>query len=60
MKSTTPPPIFARTPVPGVPVPVTGRLSLVADMRFVLLGEDSDDGGVFLFGPIRGGLAWRF
>ena len=44
----------------GVRVPVTGHLSVIADLRFVMMGEDSDDGGVFLFGPVRGGLAWRF
>jgi hypothetical protein len=44
----------------GLRVPLTDHLSVVADMRFVMLGEDSDDGGVFLFAPVRGGLAWRF
>lgn len=44
----------------GVRVPVVSRLSVVADLRFVLLLEDSEDGGIYLFGPIRAGLAWRF
>jgi hypothetical protein len=44
----------------GVRIPVRGRLSVIADLRFVMMGEYSDDGGVFVFGPVRGGLAWRF
>jgi hypothetical protein len=44
----------------GLRVAVSGGLSVIADMRFVLQLEDSEDGGVYLFGPVRGGLAWRF
>lgn len=44
----------------GLRVPVVSGLSVIADVRFVLQLEDSEDGGVYLFGPIRGGLAWRF
>lgn len=44
----------------GLRVPVVGGLSVIADVRFVLQLEDSEDGGVYVFGPIRAGLAWRF
>lgn len=43
----------------GVRVPLTGRLSAFADMRFVLQ-VDRSESGVFLFLPVRGGVAWRF
>jgi hypothetical protein len=43
----------------GVRVPVTRHLSAFADVRFVLQ-VDSSEAGVFLFQPVRGGLAWRF
>ena len=44
----------------GVRVPVIGGLDVVADMRFVLQAEDTGDGSVYAFVPLRGGLAWRF
>jgi len=44
----------------GVRVPVTGGLSVVADLRTVLQVEDNDDASVFLFAPVRAGVAWRF
>lgn len=44
----------------GVRVPVAGGLSVVADLRTVLQVEDNTDGSVFLFLPVRAGLAWRF
>ena len=43
----------------GVRVPVTGHLSAFVDMRFVLQLENTET-GVYLFLPVRGGLAWRF
>jgi hypothetical protein len=43
----------------GVRVPVTGHLSAFADMRFVLQ-VDRSEAGVFLFLPVRIGVAWRF
>ena len=43
----------------GVRVPVAGHLSAFADMRFVLQ-LDRSEAGVFLFLPVRGGLAWTF
>lgn len=43
----------------GVRVPLTERLSAFADMRFVLQ-LDRTESGVFLFLPVRGGVAWRF
>lgn len=44
----------------GVRVPVTGRLSAFADVRSTLQVDNSGDGGVYLFLPVRAGLAWRF
>ena len=44
----------------GIRVPVTERFSVVADMRFLLQAEGTNDGSVFLFLPVRAGLAWRF
>jgi hypothetical protein len=35
------------------------HLSTFADMRFILQVDNSET-GVFLFVPVRGGLAWRF
>jgi hypothetical protein len=43
----------------GVRVPATAHLSVFADVRFVLQLE-RQGAGVFLFVPVRGGLAWRF
>jgi hypothetical protein len=43
----------------GVRVPATEHLSVFADTRFVLQLE-RQGAGVFLFVPVRGGLAWRF
>jgi hypothetical protein len=43
----------------GVRVPATEYLSVVADLRWVLQVE-RQGAGVFLFVPVRGGLAWRF
>ena len=43
----------------GVRVPITEHLSTFADMRFILQVDNSET-GVFLFVPVRGGLAWRF
>ncbi len=44
----------------GIRVPVTERLSVFGDLRFVLQLESGGDGDVFLFVPLRGGVAWRF
>ena len=43
----------------GIRVPVTDHLSVFADTRFTLQAEHEND-GVFLFVPVRAGLAWRF
>lgn len=43
----------------GVHVPVSARLSLFGDVRAMLHLEDSE-AGVYLFVPIRAGIAWRF
>jgi hypothetical protein len=43
----------------GVRVPVAGHLSAFVDTRFVLQ-VDSSESGVFLFLPVRAGVAWRF
>ena len=43
----------------GVRVPATRHLSVFADTRFTLQVEREGD-GVFLFVPVRAGLAWRF
>jgi hypothetical protein len=43
----------------GVRLPLTGHLSAFADLRFVLQ-LDRSEAGVFLFLPLRGGVAWRF
>ncbi len=43
----------------GVRVPVTGHLRVFAGVRFTLQLEERG-AGVFLFVPVRGGLAWRF
>lgn len=43
----------------GARVALTGHLSAFADVRCVLQLENSES-GVFLFLPVRGGLAWRF
>jgi hypothetical protein len=43
----------------GARLAVTKHLSAFADMRFVLQ-VDRSEAGVFLFLPIRAGLAWRF
>jgi hypothetical protein len=43
----------------GLYVPLAGHLSAFADLRFVLQ-VDRSESGVFLFLPVRGGLAWRF
>jgi hypothetical protein len=43
----------------GIHVPVVDRLSLFTDVRFTLQVERTES-GVFLFVPVRGGLAWRF
>jgi hypothetical protein len=44
----------------GVRVPVTDRLSVFGDLRFVLQIESAGDGDLFLFVPVRGGVVWRF
>jgi hypothetical protein len=44
----------------GTRLPVTRHFSVVADVRLVLQAEDNDDGSVYLFMPVRAGLAWRF
>jgi hypothetical protein len=44
----------------GLRVPVTDGLSVFGDLRLVLQVEDAGDGGLFLFAPVRGGIAWRF
>lgn len=44
----------------GLRIPVTDRLSVFGDLRFTLQLESAGDGGVFLFVPVRGGVAWRF
>jgi len=44
----------------GVRVPLPGRFSLLADARFVLQAEDNEDASVYLFLPVRAGVAWRF
>jgi hypothetical protein len=41
----------------GVRVPLTARLSAVADVRFGFQGERDT---IFLLVPVRGGIAWRF
>jgi hypothetical protein len=43
----------------GIRVPATRHLSVFADVRFTLQLE-RESAGVFLFVPVRGGLAWRF
>ena len=43
----------------GVRVPATSHLSVFADARFTLQVEREND-GVFLFVPVRAGIAWRF
>lgn len=43
----------------GIRVSATARLSLFTDVRFVLQSERQGS-GVFLFVPVRAGLAWRF
>lgn len=43
----------------GIRVPATTHLSVFADVRFTLQLE-RQSAGVFLFVPVRGGLAWRF
>jgi hypothetical protein len=43
----------------GARVAVTRHLSAFADVRCLLQVENSE-AGVFLFLPVRGGLAWRF
>jgi hypothetical protein len=43
----------------GIRVPATSNLSVFADARFTLQLE-RESAGVFLFVPVRGGLAWRF
>jgi hypothetical protein len=43
----------------GIRVPATRHLSVFADVRFTLQLE-RENAGVFLFVPVRGGLAWRF
>jgi hypothetical protein len=43
----------------GVRVPLSAHLRLFADVRFELQIE-GQGAGVFLFVPVRGGLAWRF
>jgi hypothetical protein len=43
----------------GLRVPATTQLNFFADVRFTLQVEQ-EVGGVFLFVPLRGGVAWRF
>lgn len=43
----------------GIRVPATAHLSVFADTRFTLQVEHEHD-GLFLFVPVRAGLAWRF
>lgn len=43
----------------GIRVPATRHLSVFADVRFTLQLE-RENAGVFLFVPVRGGIAWRF
>lgn len=43
----------------GIHVPVNRRLSLFGDVRAMLQLEDSE-AGVYLFVPVRAGVAWRF
>jgi hypothetical protein len=43
----------------GVRLTLTERLSAFADMRF-MLQVDRTETGVFLFLPVRGGVAWTF
>jgi len=43
----------------GARVALTEHLGVFADVRFVLQVENSE-AGVYLFLPVRGGLAWRF
>lgn len=43
----------------GIRVPAGDHLSLFADVRLTLQVERDND-GVFLFVPLRGGLAWWF
>jgi hypothetical protein len=43
----------------GVRAPVGEHVSTFADVRF-MLQVDNTETGVFLFVPVRGGVAWRF
>jgi hypothetical protein len=43
----------------GIHVPVSAHVSLFGDVRAMLQLEDSE-AGVYLFVPVRAGVAWRF